>query len=361
MISIGTMSGTSCDGIDVSLIDSDGEQRVKILNNFYLKYSEDFKEKFFKLRKKILNVKDLENNKILINSFSREVTLKHIEAIKQILQISNNLNVNIIGFHGVTLLHDPKKKISFQLGVPELLSQNFNTDVIFNFRDNDILHGGEGAPLATVFHEYILKNLKRENDSVIINIGGIANGSYILNSILYSNDIGPGNCLLDEWVRQNSKKEMDIDGSISCKGECNKVIFEDFLNHYQYHSTNTSLDINDFNISQFRGLTLEDGAKTLVCITAELILDFLKKLDKEKKTVILCGGGRKNKTLINYLKEKSKLTIEIIEKYDFDGDFIESQAFAFLAIRSLKNKFLSYPTTTGVSKPSSGGKLYKAS
>ncbi|MFM7984585.1 MAG: anhydro-N-acetylmuramic acid kinase, partial [Candidatus Fonsibacter sp.] len=108
--------------------------------------------------------------------------------------------VNIIGFHGVTLLHNPKKKISFQLGVPELLAQNFNTDVIFNFRDNDILHGGEGAPLATVFHEYILKNLKKENDSVIINIGGIANGSYILNNILYSNDIGPGNCLLDEWI-----------------------------------------------------------------------------------------------------------------------------------------------------------------
>jgi anhydro-N-acetylmuramic acid kinase len=233
------------------------------------------------------------------------------------------------------------------------------TKVVFNFRDNDILNKGQGAPLVTLYHGQILKNLNLTNNGVIINIGGIANGSYFENSVIHSNDIGPGNCLIDQWIRLNSKdKEFDTEGNISAKGEVNFLIQEDFLNHYNYHDKKKSLDITDFNIAQFRGLKLEDGAATLVSITANLIANFVKSIKEKKDKIILAGGGRKNKTLIRFISKILNIKIETIDQYKCAGDFIESQAFAYLAIRSLENKYLSLPTTTGVSKAVTGGIIY---
>ena len=239
------------------------------------------------------------------------------------------------------------------------MAQLLKTKVIFNFRDNDIKNKGQGAPLVTLYHGQILKHLNLINNGVIINIGGIANGSYFENSIIHSNDIGPGNCLLDQWIRINSKDlEFDREGKISEKGEVNSLMQEDFLNHYSYHDKKKSLDITDFNIAQFRGLKLEDGAATLVSVTANLIADFIKNIKEKKNKIILAGGGRKNKTLIKFLSKILNVNVEPIDQYQFAGDFIESQAFAYLAIRSLEKKFLSLPTTTGVIKPVTGGIVY---
>ena len=239
------------------------------------------------------------------------------------------------------------------------MAQLLKTKVIFNFRDNDIKNKGQGAPLVTLYHGQILKHLNLINNGVIINIGGIANGSYFENSIIHSNDIGPGNCLLDQWIRINSKDlEFDREGKISEKGEVNSLMQEDFLNHYSYHDKKKSLDITDFNIAQFRGLKLEDGAATLVSVTANLIADFIKNIKEKKNKIILAGGGRKNKTLIKFLSKILNVNVEPIDQYKFAGDFIESQAFAYLAIRSLEKKILSLPTTTGVIKPVTGGIVY---
>ena len=187
--------------------------------------------------------------------------------------------LDLIGYHGHTLIHKPEQGFTFQLGNPELMAQLLKTKVIFNFRDNDIKNKGQGAPLVTLYHGQILKHLNLINNGVIINIGGIANGSYFENSIIHSNDIGPGNCLLDQWIRINSKDlEFDREGKISEKGEVNSLMQEDFLNHYSYHDKKKSLDITDFNIAQFRGLKLEDGAATLVSVTANLIANFIKNI-----------------------------------------------------------------------------------
>jgi anhydro-N-acetylmuramic acid kinase len=265
----------------------------------------------------------------------------------------------LIGYHGHTLIHKPEQAFTFQLGNPELMAQLLKTKVIFNFRDNDIKNKGQGAPLVTLYHGQILKHLNLINNGVIINIGGIANGSYFENSIIHSNDIGPGNCLLDQWIRINSKDlEFDREGKISEKGEVNSLMQEDFLNHYSYHDKKKSLDITDFNIAQFRGLKLEDGAATLVSVTANLIADFIKNIKEKKNKIILAGGGRKNKTLIKFLSKILNVNVEPIDQYQFAGDFIESQAFAYLAIRSFEKKFLSLPTTTGVIKPVTGGIVY---
>jgi anhydro-N-acetylmuramic acid kinase len=275
------------------------------------------------------------------------------------LKKNSAIKLDLIGYHGHTLIHKPEQGFTFQLGNPELMAQLLKTKVVFNFRDNDIKNKGQGAPLVTLYHGQILKNLNLINNGVIINIGGIANGSYFENSVLNSNDIGPGNCLLDQWIRINSKDlEFDREGNISGKGEVNTLIQEDFLNHYNYHDKKKSLDITDFNIAQFRGLKLEDGAATLVSLTANLIANFVKNIKEKKDKIILVGGGRKNKTLIKFLLKILNVSVESIDQYKLTGDFIESQAFAYLAIRSLEKKYLSLPTTTGVSLPVTGGIVY---
>ncbi|MFZ9598850.1 MAG: anhydro-N-acetylmuramic acid kinase [Candidatus Fonsibacter ubiquis] len=358
-ISLGTMSGTSMDGIDLSIINSDGENNTSIVDNFFFEYSSDFKLELINIRKEILQKNDLISKKPIINDLSRKITLLHVEAINKILKKNPLTKLDLIGYHGHTLIHKPEQGFTFQLGNPELMAQLLKTKVIFNFRDNDIKNKGQGAPLVTLYHGQILKHLNLINNGVIINIGGIANGSYFENSIIHSNDIGPGNCLLDQWIRINSKDlEFDREGKISEKGEVNSLMQEDFLNHYSYHDKKKSLDITDFNIAQFRGLKLEDGAATLVSVTANLIADFIKSIKEKKNKIILAGGGRKNKTLIKFLSKILNVNVEPIDQYQFAGDFIESQAFAYLAIRSLEKKFLSLPTTTGVIKPVTGGIVY---
>jgi len=358
-ISLGTMSGTSMDGIDLSIINSDGENNTSIVDNFFFEYSSDFKLELINIRKEILQKNDLISKKPIINDLSRKITLLHVEAINKILKKNPLTKLDLIGYHGHTLIHKPEQGFTFQLGNPELMAQLLKTKVIFNFRDNDIKNKGQGAPLVTLYHGQILKHLNLINNGVIINIGGIANGSYFENSIIHSNDIGPGNCLLDQWIRINSKDlEFDREGKISEKGEVNSLMQEDFLNHYSYHDKKKSLDITDFNIAQFRGLKLEDGAATLVSVTANLIADFIKSIKEKKNKIILAGGGRKNKTLIKFLSKILNVNVEPIDQYQFAGDFIESQAFAYLAIRSFEKKFLSLPTTTGVIKPVSGGIVY---
>ena len=358
-ISLGTMSGTSMDGIDLSIINSDGENNTSIVDNFFFEYSSDFKLELINIRKEVLQKNDLISKKPIINDLSRKITLLHVEAINKILKKNPLTKLDLIGYHGHTLIHKPEQGFTFQLGNPELMAQLLKTKVIFNFRDNDIKNKGQGAPLVTLYHGQILKHLNLINNGVIINIGGIANGSYFENSIIHSNDIGPGNCLLDQWIRINSKDlEFDREGKISEKGKVNSLMQEDFLNHYSYHDKKKSLDITDFNIAQFRGLKLEDGAATLVSVTANLIADFIKSIKEKKNKIILAGGGRKNKTLIKFLSKILNIEVQPIDQYQFAGDFIESQAFAYLAIRSLEKKFLSLPTTTGVTKPVTGGRVY---
>ena len=358
-ISLGTMSGTSMDGIDLSIINSDGESDISVIDNFFYEYNTDIKKELINIRKEVLQKDDLITKKLIINDLSRKLTLLHVEAIKEFLKKNSEIKLDLVGFHGHTLIHKPEQGFTYQLGNPELMVQLLKTKVVFNFRDNDILNKGQGAPLVTLYHGQILKNLNLTNNGVIINIGGIANGSYFENSLIHSNDIGPGNCLIDQWIRLNSKdKEFDTEGSISAKGEVNFLIQEDFLNHYNYHDKKKSLDITDFNIAQFRGLKLEDGAATLVSITANLIANFVKSIKEKKDKIILAGGGRKNKTLIRFISKILNIKIETIDQYKYAGDFIESQAFAYLAIRSLENKYLSLPTTTGVSKAVTGGIIY---
>ena len=366
---LGLMSGTSGDGVDVSVIDSDGIDQFNEVTNKYFKYDQKIYENLHYLRGKILKSNDLNINEGKIDELEREITIFHAKIVNQILK-SVDKKIDFIGFHGQTIYHNPLEKISRQLGDGNLLSQLTKKTVIYDFRQNDIKNGGEGAPLTPIFHKLIINKKKIELPVCILNIGGISNITAISEhdkNSLKSKDLGPGNCLIDEWIRHKTKNKFDKDGKIAKQGKINKLILNQALDIFDNRSNRNifSFDIKDFDLNFVRGLSLEDGAATLTDFSSKIIsaelYNFLSKTKDKFWKVLLCGGGRKNTTLVERIKNEiaKDLVIQSIDDYGIDGDFVESQAFAYLAIRSLINEPISFPDTTGCSKPSTGGKIIK--
>ncbi len=363
--SLGLMSGTSGDGVDASIIQTDGINQYKLIKNKYFEYDLDIYKDIHNLKEKIHKIDHLEEFNKEINNLERKITLFHAKIIEHL-----NLNdETIIGFHGQTIYHNSEEKISKQLGNGKLLNQLTKKKIVFNFRKNDILNGGEGAPLTPIFHKLLATQNNIKLPICFLNIGGISNITIIRTinnqTEIFSKDIGPGNCLMDSWIRKNSNKKFDYDGKLAASGSKNEIIFEQAQELYMNRNNKKkrSFDTNDFDISFVRGLSLEDGVTTLTDFTASIIGEelsiSLKKPEEIIKNVLLCGGGRKNKILIKKIKENlnSDVNLSLIDEYSINGDFIESQAFAYLAIRSLKQLPISFPTTTGCKQPCIGGEL----
>ena len=365
--SLGLMSGTSGDGVDASVINSDGKTEFKVIKDEYFEYDQVIRQNIHDIKEKIHNINDLKKYKNEINDLERVITLFHAKVAKNFL---NNGNIDFIGFHGQTIYHNSKEKISKQIGNGKLFSELIKKTVIFNFRQNDIKNGGEGAPLSPLFHQLIATQNKIELPICIMNIGGISNITVIHEPIgsfgsLKSRDIGPGNCLIDTWIRKNSTHNFDKGGLIADRGVINEIILEqaqELFANSQDIGTKT-YDVNDFDVSFTRGLSLEDGAKTLTDFTGTIIGTTLTSilLNENFKNwkILICGGGRKNKTLIETIKKNCSkyFTIEPIDNYGVNGDFVESQAFAFLSIRTFLKLPLSFPSTTGCKKPTLGGEI----
>ncbi len=369
--SLGLMSGTSLDGIDVSIIKSDGNEEYSSEYDGYFEYDRELVQKFLKLRNKISHSDDLDRSLKEIKNLEREVTLFHFKAVNETIEKFNS-NIDLIGFHGQTIFHDPKKRISKQLGDGKLLSQLTKKKVVYNFRQNDLQNGGQGAPLVPIFHNALANKIHKKFDLdfpiYILNIGGIANLTSTVkwNNLwqpekIYAYDIGPGNCLIDEWIRKNSKNEYDNEGSIARSGKIDKLILSQALENFNNNSRyEKSLDIKDFDIFFAKGLSLENGAATITDFTAKLISDGMNYIHEKNKTSkyqwLVCGGGRKNQYLLECIKNNfNEIVIDPIDKYEINGDYIESQAFAFLAIRSVEGMPISFPSTTGCNKALTGG------
>ena len=363
--SLGLMSGTSGDGVDASLIKSDGIDLFQVVKNKYYEYDSVVFKTFHLLKDQISNSKDLSKLSNELKDLERKITLFHAKIIKDFEEENDDF---LVGFHGQTIYHNSKEKISMQLGDGKLLSQLTKKKIIFNFRKNDILNGGEGAPLTPIFHQLLATQKKIKLPVCILNIGGISNVTvvkeYIGSQEIFSKDIGPGNCLIDTWVRKNSNQKFDKDGSLAAIGESNIVIFEQAQELYsnRINKTKLSFDTSDFDISFSRGLSLQDGAATLTNFTASIIADSLSLLlnnENSLKDILICGGGRKNKILINLIKKKlsPKINFKNIDDFGVNGDFVESQAFAFLAVRSIKRLPISFPSTTNCKVAISGGEL----
>ncbi len=373
---LGLMSGTSLDGLDLSIIESDGNKEFSSILDRYFEYDTELIQKILNIRENISNSEELNKYSDEIKDLEREITLFQAKAVKEILKKSKS-SVDLIGFHGQTIFHDPVKKITKQLGDGKLLSQLTKKKVVYNFRKNDLDNGGQGAPLTPIFHNALANKLNKKFNLGfpinILNIGGIAN---VTSTADWNNleehkdkicayDIAPGNCLIDEWIRKNSKKKYDENGLLARSGKTDNLILNQALENFAQNSDYTkSLDIKDFDIFFAKGLTLENGAATITDFTAKLIANGMKythgKDQSQMYKWLVCGGGRKNKYLLKSIEKNfEQINIELIDQYGIDGDFIESQAFAFLAIRSLEGMPISFPSTTRCKESTTGGVIVK--
>ena len=372
---IGLMSGTSMDGVDVSLIRSDGiNQFINVLDE-YFEYNESLQQQLIELRNLISNINDLKLYSSRLNELEREMTLFHS---KIVIDISSKYQdeVDFVGFHGQTIFHNPEQKISKQLGDGKLMSQLVKKKIIYNFRQEDMINKGQGAPLTPIFHNLLSKKIN-ENHQIdfpicFLNIGGISNITKIikqdgkLEDNIEAFDSGPGNCMIDEWVRKNSKNNFDENGSIAKSGKIDQLILNQAIDNFQIDKFDKSLDVKNFDISFVRGLSLEDGCATITNFTAYLIAKGIEHSNGNNIKPIkylICGGGRKNTFLIqsikDYLSHKLNVSLNSIDDYSLNGDYIESQAFGYLSIRSFLNLPISYPKTTGCKTPTVGGELVK--
>jgi len=372
---IGLMSGTSMDGVDASLIKSNGINQFTNVLDEYHEYEPSLHEKLIDLRNLIINKEDLDNYADELIDLEQKITLFHSKIVNEITKKYHE-QIDFVGFHGQTIFHDPAKKISKQLGEGNLLSQLVKKKIIYDFRQEDLKNSGQGAPLTPIFHRLLSKSINEKYQInfpiCFINIGGISNITKIINQdnkieeSLEAFDSGPGNCLIDEWVRKSSDKKFDHNGSIAQSGKVNQLILNQAIENFKIDSYEKSLDIKDFDISFIRGLTLEDGCSTITSFTAYLIakgIEYSNGSNDMPIKYLVCGGGRKNIFLIKcikkYLSHKKNINLDLIDKYNLNGDYIESQAFGYLAIRSFLNLPISFPKTTGCIKPTVGGKLVK--
>ena len=363
---LGMMSGTSMDGVDISLIKTDGENFFERIIDKYYEFPDNLYDGLIKIRETINSKEDLKIQKKEIKNLEKKFTLFHASLIED---LKSNFEIDVVGFHGQTIFHSPKNKISFQIGDGNLLAQLIRKKVVFNFRKNDIDHSGQGAPLTPVFHNLISKKINEKNKNIslyFINIGGITNLTKIDKNFdenfMEGYDIGPGNCLIDNWVRKNSTFKYDENGKIASLGKLNELTLNQAIDNFEFNDFKNSLDINDFDISFLRGLDFEEGCATITEFTAYLIANGINNF-RDRNTdldlFIICGGGRKNNFLINriknYIYNEKRFIIKNVDDYEFDGDFIESQAFGYLAARSIYNLPISFPKTTRCLKSISGG------
>ncbi len=360
--SLGIMSGTSIDGLDFSLIKTNGKNDIKTLFNCYYKFNSKLKQSIKSLIKKFntLNYKSiLESNDFM--DFNRKFTELIIKKVNLFLKkYSINISsLDVIGVHGNTLLHNPKAGLSIQLGDPLLLSKKLKITIISNFRDNDIKKNGQGAPLVPIFHQ--CKFSENKKNVMVVNLGGISNFSFFKGrKITLASDIGPGNKLLDEFCSLNFNVNYDKNGELSSKG----IIIPNLIEKWKKKkfindSIPISYDNAFFRTKDFirkNNYSHLDILRSLTYFSAYLIFNINKKLNYKIDKWIFSGGGVENKTLMNDLKKLlGTSTIFKTEIYGLDPFFIESMAFAYISVRTLKNLPSSFPQTTGCSERSVSG------
>jgi len=347
---LGLMSGTSLDGIDAAIIKTDGHS-ITYFGPFESKaYTENFKDRLRAVlgKQKVSPV------------LEKDLTYQHAALLGELYakyeQLS--LEIDVIGFHGHTIHHDPNQHFTLQVGDGDLLAELLNTTVVSNFRSADILAGGQGAPLTPIYHKALAK--KFSDTTVIVNIGGVANVSFINDKALLAFDTGPGNAPIDDLMRKKVGVAYDKDGEVARQGQINKKILAKLLTHsYFSEEPPKSLDRNQFDFSCVNDLAIEDAAATLVAFTVETIALSLEYFPETNTRWLATGGGRHNSFMMDELSKRLGLKVVPVEDVGWNGDAVEAQAFAFLAVRSLLNLPLSFPSTTGVRVALTGGDIHR--
>jgi len=347
---IGLMSGTSLDGIDVAMIETDGRDQVTPGPALTVLYPPDFRERLRSVLGGIGPVAEIE----------AVLTDLHGDAVEHFLREHPGTAIDIVGFHGHTILHCPAERRTWQIGDGASLAHRLGFDVVADFRSADVLAGGEGAPLAPLFHAALAAPLPKP--IAVLNIGGVANVSWIGETgEILAFDTGPGNALIDDWVRRHTGAAADQNGALARTGQVSAPHVERFLRTPFFHRPPPkSLDRDDFRDTLPMELSVEDGAATLTEITAVAVAAAARHFPAPARQWLVTGGGRHNPALMGALRRPLGVPVRPVEAAGWDGDALEAQAFAYLAVRSLDRLPLSLPSTTGVPQPTSGGRLFAA-
>jgi len=352
---LGISSGSALDGVDASIIVTDGVDVFDICNNYEFPFDEELRSNLIKLHKIFPNIDENEKNEI-----EAKYTDFCIAAIKEILEDDNQ--INLIGFGGHIICHKPQEHILCQIGDNKKMAHQCNITTIGRLRDADMLSGGMGAPLAAIYHAALSQKLPKP--LVWIDIGGISALTYIgLNGELLAFDTGPGNAFINGWVAKHAGIYMDHNGSLAAAGHINSDVLSSLMRHkFLNIQPPKAVDksVFDDKSEHLEGLSVEDGAATATAFVADSIIKAIKDFVPEKPNeVIICGGGAKNPTLMRYLRQRSEgLEICNSEQHDFSSQAIEAQAFGYLAVRRCNQMPTSYPFTTGAANEVIGGELY---
>jgi len=351
---LGLMSGTSLDGIDVAAIATDGRRHVIPGPALTVPYPDAFREK-------LRSVLGGAAPKAGIDAVSAELTRLHAAAIAELRAKYPEVVADLIGFHGHTILHRPQDRRTWQIGDGAILAKLTGVDVVADFRSADVAAGGEGAPLAPLYHAALAAKLSKP--LTVLNLGGVGNVTWIgseENQIL-AFDTGPGNALIDDWVRSHTGQSADLDGALARAGRISQEHVARFLaNPYFDRPPPKSLDRDDFRDVAPNDLSLEDGAATLTEITAAAVAAARRHFPSPPKEWLVCGGGRHNSAIMAALARLLGTPVRPVETVGWNGDALEAQAFAYLAARSVLGLPLSLPSTTGAPHPVCGGRLFKA-
>ncbi|MDF3034348.1 MAG: anhydro-N-acetylmuramic acid kinase [Alphaproteobacteria bacterium] len=346
--SLGLMSGTSLDGVDAAWLRTDGQKIEEAGGGMMIPYPPSLREKI----RSILGQRNITEE---IEEVERELTLFHAGVVKQVVkEIGSQHSLDLIGFPGQTIFHAPPE--TRQIGDGKLLAQEVGVDVIYDFRTADVAHGGQGAPLVPVFHQALVAE---DKPVAIVNVGGVANITWIQKGQLpMAWDSGPGGALLDDWVLRKLGEPYDTDGQLAAQGIGDEECLQQWLMHPYFAKVGPkSLDRDDFAafLKDIEGFSPSDGAATLVELTARTIIHALAHMPENPHKLYITGGGRRNRHLMQRLAVLAPCAVDTVEALKWDGDLLEAYAFAYLAARVKVGLPTSFPTTTGVAYPLSGG------
>ena len=365
LTALGLMSGTSMDGIDVALLRTNGDDIEHFGPTQFFPYSI---EQRTAIQMAISDARAINNRADRSGSLGYaevEITKAHIDAVRGYL--ANNKiqpqSVDLIGFHGQTVIHKPEEKLTVQLGDGHGMHQALGIPIVYDLRANDISQGGQGAPLVPIYHYGLAKYNRLPLPNLIVNIGGVANITWIgENGKLIAFDTGPGNALIDDWVNLHFGMHMDLDGAIAAKGQINREVLSRLMqNPYFTRTPPKSLDRNHFNFAAVEDLSVEDATATLTAFTAHSLAASIKHLPKFPKMWVITGGGAFNPTLCKELASAilgyGEADIRRAGDLGWQSNFIEAQAFAYLAVRAHYKMPVTFPGTTGVQSPLSAGQF----
>ncbi len=363
MRAIGLMSGTSMDGVDLALVDTDGESAVHAVTAAFRPYHPDERAVLRRALQEAAGVSDRAERTPAMAEAEAVVTRAHIAAVTDFMgaRRMSPQDVAVIGFHGQTVFHAPRKGLTVQIGDGQALADAAGVPVVFDMRAADMAAGGEGAPLVPVYHRALAAQAGLALPVAILNIGGVSNLTYIgRDGSLLAFDTGPGNALLDDLVRERTGAAMDDGGRLAAAGQVSDAALGALISHpFFQKKPPKSLDRNSFCRNAVNELSTEDAAATLTIFTAAAVAAGLKHVPEAPRRLVVCGGGTRNPTLMAALKALTRVEVVPAEALGWSSDALEAEAFAYLAVRSWRGLPLTFPGTTGVLQPMTGGVLVR--